>query len=201
MQLIDVAIADTQPDQGNPMFGDGMQVIQGAQVHAERLAVAHNALRGVCVSDSGSRLEATDLIVEGTVGQTFARGLEVRLSASAQVERARFQSNAEMGVGAFDDRSTLSLSQVSLLGAPKPGLPAQPIGVRAAGSAVSLDHFEAREHSAAALLVEQGSLVAQDGAVVLNAIGAQVAQVSLMRDLMVRVLYDRNATTVRVGAE
>ena len=110
----DLVVSDTQPRQDDGGEGRGVMVQSGASVTLERTLVTRNYTTGVVLSGVGAQLTATDLVVSDTSprqsDQISGRGLAVWDGAAAQIARAAFVRNTDVGVfvNGVDARLTAS---------------------------------------------------------------------------------------------
>ena len=83
-------------------------------IHVEELLIARSRIVGVLVANG--RLTAHDLVVRETRSResddAFGGGLEVLEGAEVEIVRAVFESNRNVGVHAFHEGTTLSMTEV-----------------------------------------------------------------------------------------
>ena len=81
LTLTDVLVKDTQREEFSNQFGDGLMVLGGARVTAQRAVFDHNHDAGVFAEEDGTELTLTDVLVKDTQsgedGQQFGQGLVV----------------------------------------------------------------------------------------------------------------------------
>lgn len=116
--LVDVTVRETQGRQNDAGFGRGLSVQDGARADVTRAVFAHNRELGVFASDPDSVVTLTDVVVRDTESEEstarFGRGLSLELGARADVTRAAFERNREMGVFAAGGGAVLTLTDVAV---------------------------------------------------------------------------------------
>lgn len=102
LQATDLLVQDTRPSGGAVALGRGLIVRGGASAKLLRVRLSGNRDTGMMVNEPGSTLEATDLLIDGTLprqaDQTEGRGLDIGVSAVADLRRARISGNRSVGV-------------------------------------------------------------------------------------------------------
>lgn len=114
--LEDAVVLDTKSQEMAKNFGRGIEVRLGAIAELRRLVVARNRDVGLRASGANTRLVLEDAMVRDTqsleADGTRGWGLAVQLGANAEVRRALFVSNRQLGVTATDPGSQLFLQEV-----------------------------------------------------------------------------------------
>ncbi len=116
LDITDVVIRDTLPQESNDTFGIGLFAKEGAQVRAERAFVAGNHFAGMSAENAGTTVDLTDIVIQETLPQEsdgqLGWGLSVSNGAQANVSRGVFRRNYYIGVFVTDAESHLALSEV-----------------------------------------------------------------------------------------
>ena len=118
LTLNDVIIADTAPIPSNRALGFGVTLQEGAALHLSRGLLLRNADVSLFMSDPGSQLQASDLIIldtqpngdPGARDQGLGRALGVQLGATAEIQRAVFARNPGQGMFVYGEGTRLTLS-------------------------------------------------------------------------------------------
>ncbi len=116
--LADVVVRDTRATAALPhVDGRGLVAQSSAGVTIDRAIFVRNRGTGVYVSDSGSSLALTDVVIEDTLSQDdqrFGQGLSVVTGASATVARAVVRRNRDSGISVSHPGTTLTAEQVTI---------------------------------------------------------------------------------------
>jgi hypothetical protein len=118
VELTDLVVRDTLGTEGADEFGIGLNLQPGPAVTVNRALFEGNRASGVACMGTGAKLEATDVVVHGTLSQqsdhTMGNGLDVQDGAQAQVTRGWIESNRDVGIIVFDKGSRLDLTDVTV---------------------------------------------------------------------------------------
>jgi hypothetical protein len=113
LELRQVAVRDTLPQEADGALGLGLNVLFGASADVGRSLIERNRTIGVFVSDPGTALELRDSVVRDTrpqeLGRMFGRGVVAQVGAEAVVERVIIEGNREAGIDTLDPATTLEL--------------------------------------------------------------------------------------------
>jgi hypothetical protein len=112
----DVIIRDTG-FRGNGMYAIGLEMGNGSEAVLNRAVLERNLYAGITAGDPGTRLELNDIIVRETLSRRDGlggRGLEVQTAMLAEVHRAVFERNREIGVIAGDPDTELLMFDVQV---------------------------------------------------------------------------------------
>ena len=116
LSLTDVAVLETQSQETDGLFGNGLVMRGGAEVEVIHAVFVRNRSVGVYATDAGTTLILTDVAVRETRSQEFERrygyGLGVRHGAEVEVRSTVFEHNREAGVVASGSGTFLSLTNV-----------------------------------------------------------------------------------------
>ncbi len=119
--LVDSRVLDTHP-RGDGSAGDGIMVLSGATLTATGCVVQGNAEAGVFASDEGGGGVAVDLssteildTLQSAEGHS-GRGLDVQLGAVLRASLCTIEGNAEVGVVAHDEGTTVDLVDSAIRG-------------------------------------------------------------------------------------
>jgi hypothetical protein len=123
--LEDVRVTETMPQSSDGDFGRGLHVGEGSQVTGHRVALARNHDVGILAFGLGTVVTLEDVAVTDTQPQrsdmSAGRGLDLSGGASATLTRASFLGNHSVGVVAFDNGTSLTLTDVQISGTlPRP---------------------------------------------------------------------------------
>ena len=116
LNLTDVVIRDTQPQESDRRGGRGMQVSDGAQVEVTRALFEQNREAGILAASTGTVLNLTNVVIRNTQSQEsdgmYGRGLHIKKGAQVEVTRSLFERNHEVGIGAADTGTILNITDV-----------------------------------------------------------------------------------------
>lgn len=102
LELFDTVVRGTKPRASDGRFGRGLRVQENARAHAERVLVKGNRTAGIAVSDPGTLLEFTDLVVVDTESQEADRssgyGVVVGNGGRVTGSRLRLERNRTVGL-------------------------------------------------------------------------------------------------------
>lgn len=152
-------VDDTRPREAGKTAGLGMLLQGGATVTLHAARLSGNRAFGLFVSDAGTTLDATGLLVDGTLPQEadkkLGRGVGVHKGAAMTLQGARCSGNRDKGVVITGAGTTAAVSQL-LVDATLPqqsdGSTGWGLGVTA-GAALSLSAARLAANSAVALVV------------------------------------------------
>ena len=106
----DILVVGTLPQEGDGLYGRGLQVQGSGSVHVVRAAFEHDSETAVAIT-GGATATIEDLTVSDTEG---IRGLVVELGADATVARARFDRVLTIVVDVVGEGSALRMSDVAI---------------------------------------------------------------------------------------
>ena len=110
--LEDVTILDTRPCVPTGLFGRGIEVQNNAVITIRRLRAAGNRDVGMFVGGAGARVDAEDLVIEGTLAdasRTNGLGIVVQSGAVLVAERVRVADNHSAAVMTYFPGSEVEL--------------------------------------------------------------------------------------------
>ena len=114
LNLTDVVIRDTQSRDSDEMGGWGMHVSEGAQVEMTRSIFERNRETGIFAGDTGTILNLTDVVIRDTNSRDSDEmggwGMHVSEGAQAEVNRALFDQNREVGIIASHTGTVLNIT-------------------------------------------------------------------------------------------
>jgi len=119
--LTDVAIVRTQPDPANGDFGRAIELIDGAQVVAERLLLSENHDAALFVRGDGVSSEAviTDAVIRDTrprpMDSLYGQAVTVAVGGHVAATRLRVEESTGLGLAVDGEGSTMTLTDVSVL--------------------------------------------------------------------------------------
>ncbi len=190
-ELTDVVVRDTDSQASDGTFGRGLHAQDGAQVTVTRGRFSRNREAGVFADGAGTRLTLADLVIEDTVGRaqdaTAGAGLTVQAGAGVELTRAVLSRNRRGGVFAMEPGSWARLVDLAVLDTRVEDCAATtcaalPFGTGLGsyqGAAIELRRFLVSKSALCGLQpAEGGTLVAEEGEVRGNAIGACVTDSS-----------------------
>ena len=118
--LSDVVIADTESRESDRRAGMGISVLSGARVDVARARLERNRGFGVFAEAAGTIVTLADVVIADTrseeSGLHFGRGLEVQYGATADVVRASFERNRDVGVIAAGPGTFVVLTDIVISG-------------------------------------------------------------------------------------
>ncbi len=116
VNLADTIIRDTMSRVSDGMFGDGIELQDGAQLSAARLVVRGNQSIGIFADGDGTAVDLTDTVVRNTAPRTsddaFGRGIGVQQGAQLTAARLLVERNHELGIALTGDATTANLSDI-----------------------------------------------------------------------------------------
>ena len=165
----------TLPRLGGGLLGRGLDVTGGALVDLRDARLSANRSCSLLVEGAGSHLEATGLLIDGTLvtaaDQLGGRGMSVQNQATARLQGSRVVNNREIGVGVGDANAVLTGVTIEATAA-QTGDNTGGFGVWAlGGTQLQLDASVLRGNRAAALAVDKSTLRATDSVFVATAWG------------------------------
>jgi len=113
--LRETSIEDTKPDESGG--GDGIQVSDGASLHAEACMVRRNTSAGVIATQSGTSVTLRESAIEDTLPNEYEEdgfGIVVRAGASLDTENCQIGGNTSVGVLALDSGTSVTLRGTSI---------------------------------------------------------------------------------------
>jgi hypothetical protein len=117
LSLTDVVVRDTEGRERDGGAGRGLGVELGASVQVSRALFERNRELAIFARD-GAVLSGSDVVVRDTRGRAsdggLGRGLGAEAGASAEMTRATFERNRDVGVFAQDGGTVLTLTDVSV---------------------------------------------------------------------------------------
>ena len=120
VDLTDISISDTLPNEAENVFGRGLALEDGAQVTLTRGMISGNREAGIFLHGEGTLLEARDLTVKDTLSRTEIveadpeAGLAVREGAKVVVTGGLFENNRTSGILASDQNTVAELDGVTV---------------------------------------------------------------------------------------
>jgi len=116
LQLLDVAVRNTQGNASTRSLGQGVQARSGAVLEASRLLVHGNREAGLSIGGSGTKATLEDLIVRRTESEESSRawgeGLWAENGAKVFVTRGLFENNRSEGIMAHASLTLVELTDV-----------------------------------------------------------------------------------------
>ncbi|MFH1810403.1 MAG: right-handed parallel beta-helix repeat-containing protein [Pseudomonadota bacterium] len=174
LEMLDVVIQDTQPQQNNNQYGGGMECAAGATVQGQRVLLQRNHAIALVTGGRGTTVELSDLVVRQTEARAsdgvFGNGLSLQMGSEVTLRRAAFAGNRFADILASSPGSALTLEDVLL----RQTQPQQVDGTRGSGLEVN-SSARVQGHR---LLIERTA----DSGLHLSSMGTQVE----IRDLTVR---------------
>jgi len=117
--LVDLQVIATAPTGFDAVSGVGMSLLEGASATVARGTLRGNTAVGAVVG-GGSTLEASDLLVAGTLphpgGVPAGRGLEVAAGGAIALTRALVLNNQDVGVLISGRRTYAALDDIAIVG-------------------------------------------------------------------------------------
>lgn len=117
-------VSNTLPRKGDNWGGRGIQVDEGAKLKlGSGSRVSANRDLGIQVSSANSALDATGLVVDGTLPRAdgwSGRGLHLEALAVAKLADVKLLGNRDVGLSAAGDFATLNVAGPLLVGATQP---------------------------------------------------------------------------------
>lgn len=104
--LEDAVVRDTQSRSADDGLGSGLIVILGAQAQVRRAQLTRNRHAGIFVNGASSEALLEDVVVDDIFGRAsdgLSAGLGVEGGARAEVRRAAFVQNREVGIHVFGE--------------------------------------------------------------------------------------------------
>ncbi len=112
----DLVVQGTLPHESDGFAGEGLDLFLGATADLSRAVFSGNRNAGLNVSDSGTVLTATDLVVTDTRSEESTRengyGLALLHEASAEIRRATFERNRTVEILANEGSSLVATDLV-----------------------------------------------------------------------------------------
>ncbi len=115
----ELVVDSTRVNKATGRAGWGLAIFNSAHVTLDRVRLHRNRGRGIMLSDPGSKLSASRLVVEHTrstsapeLGTIMGRGLDLQKGATLKIELGRFSHNRDSGIIVFDAKSTIVLSDL-----------------------------------------------------------------------------------------
>ncbi len=101
--LTDLVVKDTESHPTSGLYGDGIEVTDGAHVEATRLLLSRNQAFGMAIHGEGTEAIVTDAVVQDTQAQQadarFGRGIAVEAMAHLTATRMLVSGNHDVGLG------------------------------------------------------------------------------------------------------
>jgi hypothetical protein len=117
--MTDVVIRDTRFQERDRLGGIGLLLDNGSECELSRVLIERNQEAGVSAMHGG-KLQMTDAVIRDTRGRdldkTLGRGLDAEYGATVVVANALFERNAHAAILAFDEGTTLSVTDAVLRG-------------------------------------------------------------------------------------
>jgi hypothetical protein len=113
LDLSDVLVSGTHPEPGTGMLGDGIDLTSGGSATLARVVLEQNSMAGLAASDPGTHVDAQDLVVRDTQSPSagvVGAGVLLGNGATATLARVWCERNHDIGLGAFDVGTSLSVS-------------------------------------------------------------------------------------------
>lgn len=217
LRLTDVTVTATRSQELDGLWGIGLVVGVGARAEVERAELTENRYAGVVAFGERTEAALADLSVRDTLGQELnglgGRGLEVVLGAAAEVERAAFERNRDVGVFVFGAGAAVEATDLVVDGTTAVRSGDDGTGLASlAGARVEADRFVVRDSALCGVMIahgrdpDTGEPVAGggtasfgEGEVSGNPVGVSVQTGADLEALLEHVVLRRNGRDVDTG--
>ena len=165
LTLTDVVVRDTQPQEIDRDYGDGLRVQAGAQAQVTRGLFLRNRNSGVSAAQTGTMVLLSDIAVRDTQGteinETSGIGLDVFLGAEVQIDRGLVERNRIAGISALDTGTRITVTDLVVRDTNSPGAGLYGAGLQAAsGAEVEIVHgVVERNHGCGILISDEDTSV------------------------------------------
>ncbi|RLB45629.1 MAG: hypothetical protein DRJ42_29520 [Deltaproteobacteria bacterium] len=116
VNLADTIIRDTASRANDGLFGNGIELQDGAQLFAARLVIRGNRSGGIFADGDGTAVDLTDTVVRDTAPRTsddkFGRGIGIQSGAQLTAVRVLVEGNHEIGISLNRDATAVGLSDI-----------------------------------------------------------------------------------------
>lgn len=112
----DVVVRGTHAEERSDFAGRGLLAQSRSHVTLVRVLVDGNREEGLVATDAGTVLEASDVVVRGTLSREadglFGRGIEVQLGAHVTLARALVEQNRNAGLHVYGEGSVVDATDL-----------------------------------------------------------------------------------------
>ena len=116
VDLEDVVIRETRPQERDELFGWGIAGLLGSTIDGERVLLSSHWDIGLFAVDAGTSVELRDLTIQGTESRafdgTFGRGINVEGGAALRLERARLLANRDVALALYGAETSAGVSDL-----------------------------------------------------------------------------------------
>jgi len=197
--LYESVIEDTQPNE-RADGGHGIQVSEGASLHAEACQVRGSAGTGVAAGHSGTTVTLLETAIEDTrpiENAEAGNGIQVSEGATLDAEACQVRGNENVGIAVFDSGTTVVLQETAIEDTQPDQYGEGGYGAQAAGGArLDVEACEVRGNSAAGVIAfDHGTSIILQDTKIASTLRGEIHTVGL------GVVAQESASVVATGVE